>query len=494
MFWWRFVSFLVGAMCAGAPMIAHGRPPVVVIPGLMGSKLCDNKGQVIWGDRNSFQLTRINVIRLPANVEQRDRTIANCGLIDRVSVVPWLWESDVYDGLIKSIKANGYRDEEIFIFDYDWRLSNFETAAALKAFIEVRSPNEKVNIVAHSMGGIVARIYIQELGGGNRVNNVLFLGTPHRGSARVFERLKEGLDHGPSKGARGFVDLQRTILSFPSTFQLLPFYEECCGFSSDANPVSANYFDVLDVDNWRRFSWLPSELRDPAGLEALRARLADAKRLKALVHKPIFSDPIDNARLHFIGNGFVETWSRVFFDPQSGAITGSSKFPGDGTVLLFSATNGEPSRVQISLKEHESIFSGREPELVLAAALSGRTFHRGGGGFLQTIVDQRGNQFDASSIGIRISARAVVPNEELTVDVNLAGSGIEQAELSNLSVSVLRDGATLLKASHSKVGVALDRQTRQASFRVPSESGAYKVRIAVQGMEPVETVFAVVDP
>jgi len=41
---------------------------------------------------------------------------------------------------------------------------------------------EEVNIVAHSMGGLVARWYIEELDGGKNVNKLITLGTPHRGT------------------------------------------------------------------------------------------------------------------------------------------------------------------------------------------------------------------------------------------------------------------------------------------------------------------------
>lgn len=40
----------------------------------------------------------------------------------------------------------------------------------------------EVNIIAHSMGGLVARYYIQKLGGDRFVRNLITLGTPHQGT------------------------------------------------------------------------------------------------------------------------------------------------------------------------------------------------------------------------------------------------------------------------------------------------------------------------
>lgn len=40
---------------------------------------------------------------------------------------------------------------------------------------------EKVNIVGHSLGGIISRYYLQQLGGWKFVHRAVYLGTPHKG-------------------------------------------------------------------------------------------------------------------------------------------------------------------------------------------------------------------------------------------------------------------------------------------------------------------------
>lgn len=42
---------------------------------------------------------------------------------------------------------------------------------------------ERVHVVGHSMGGIVARYYVQRLGGDSRVHTLVTLGSPHSGTA-----------------------------------------------------------------------------------------------------------------------------------------------------------------------------------------------------------------------------------------------------------------------------------------------------------------------
>lgn len=49
------------------------------------------------------------------------------------------------------------------------------------ARLKARYGVEKIDIVGHSLGGIVARYFVQELGGDGTVRHLITLGTPHRG-------------------------------------------------------------------------------------------------------------------------------------------------------------------------------------------------------------------------------------------------------------------------------------------------------------------------
>jgi triacylglycerol lipase len=51
---------------------------------------------------------------------------------------------------------------------------------------------ERVDIVAHSMGGLAVRYYLQFEGGKDRVRRVVFLGTPHRGTVAAMLAWGDG--------------------------------------------------------------------------------------------------------------------------------------------------------------------------------------------------------------------------------------------------------------------------------------------------------------
>ena len=86
-----------------------------------------------------------------------------------------------YDGIVQSFKNAGFvEDENLFIFPYDWRKPLSSLADDLKSFIDSKSLAGKVNLVGHSMGGLVARSFAQKYGTG-KVDKILTAGSPHLG-------------------------------------------------------------------------------------------------------------------------------------------------------------------------------------------------------------------------------------------------------------------------------------------------------------------------
>ena len=95
-----------------------------------------------------------------------------------------------YDELIETLDDNGYTlDQDLVPFPYEWRMSNIETAKLLKSKIDqvkIQAKWPRVDIVAHSMGGLIAREYIGALNGGGSIDQLITLGTPHSGSPQSY--------------------------------------------------------------------------------------------------------------------------------------------------------------------------------------------------------------------------------------------------------------------------------------------------------------------
>ena len=160
----------------------------------------------------------------------------------------------------------------------------------------------------------------------------------------TLDNLQLGVCVWPNRWSGGLAEIQRTILSFPSTYQLLPTYNECCGFSETGFAKGAAYFDILSPANWARFTWLPPEFKSEHGLRFISSNLEVSRRLKELLAKPIFEDPARLSDVRYIANGFIETWSRVFFQPTTGLINGHTVNIGDGTPSLVLQGRQGPDR------------------------------------------------------------------------------------------------------------------------------------------------------
>jgi len=132
---------------------------------------------------------------------------------------------------IKDIESWGYEEKEdaralLIVFPYDWRLNNLIHAKALDVLVEKVLENrseKKVVLIAHSMGGIVARAYMalaRERGLPNRVDTFITMGTPHLGSPKVFYSLTMGYDFGNPTVNENLMKILCQNVS--SAYQLLP--------------------------------------------------------------------------------------------------------------------------------------------------------------------------------------------------------------------------------------------------------------------------------
>jgi len=133
----------------------------------------------------------------------------NDGTPDPVIIIPGImgswevngqWELDPflhsYENLKKALDENGYTpNEDMFDFPYQWRDSNIDNAKLLRNAIEVvkeKTKRPKVDLVAHSMGGLLAREYIESDYYQDDVDQLITLGTPHAGAPKAYLMWEAG--------------------------------------------------------------------------------------------------------------------------------------------------------------------------------------------------------------------------------------------------------------------------------------------------------------
>jgi hypothetical protein len=217
-----------------------------VIPGIGGSVLEAADGSPVWGQgRRQLAGALVHPARLSLAEHPQLRPV---GLLGSTRILPWLVVPG-YDGLIRRL-ANEFglgtddidvaSDEgvrkpgaDVVLFPYDFRLGVVAAAERLKAELTRRLANRpekrrQVVVLAHSMGGLVARYWLGPGGGARHCTALITLGTPHRGAPKALDWLLNGVRVGPRPLAAvtsALLDDAATVLrEWPSTYDLLPRY------------------------------------------------------------------------------------------------------------------------------------------------------------------------------------------------------------------------------------------------------------------------------
>jgi pimeloyl-ACP methyl ester carboxylesterase len=177
-----------------------------------------------------------------------------------IHVLPGIWTAHVGYRLLVSwlrstlnlidVTADG-PPGNLLPVPYDWRLSNRHNGRLLGARVGPaldrwrsqggRYADAQVVLVCHSMGGLVARWWIQREGGAEITRKLVTLGTPHRGALTALDQLVNGVRKGPWPFR---IDLTGFARSMPSLHQLLPAYS--CIESGDSL-VTTTEADLPDV-------------------------------------------------------------------------------------------------------------------------------------------------------------------------------------------------------------------------------------------------------
>ena len=156
----------------------HGRRPrgrrVYVLPGIMGSQLGFTRGgqkpnDILWLDPIDIQLGRLVELKLDADT----RAVALGAM------------SYTYLKITLSLRQAGF---DAVLLDYDWR-RDVATLGKLLAQRIATDGHERVALLAHSMGGLVARAALTHAAGA-QVSQLIMLGTPNAGSLGAVQALR----------------------------------------------------------------------------------------------------------------------------------------------------------------------------------------------------------------------------------------------------------------------------------------------------------------
>ena len=112
--------------------------------------------------------------RTPRRREQRTVVLVHGYLGNRSSLFP----------LALYLRARGVRT--LLSFSYSAASGIERAAQELREFLRRRVRGGRIDLVCHSLGGVIASAYLQLLGGARRVDRCITLGTPHRGTYNAY--------------------------------------------------------------------------------------------------------------------------------------------------------------------------------------------------------------------------------------------------------------------------------------------------------------------
>jgi pimeloyl-ACP methyl ester carboxylesterase len=191
----------------------HGRMnrTVVIIPGFMGSNLVDSiTSTPLWSATRLFS-TRLEHMRLTDDGGED----AEPG----VRIEPRGDFRPIYRGLMRDLRRAGNR---VLFFAFDWRRPATEAAERLDDFIKANAGDETVDLVTHSMGGVIAALWLAAAGEA-RLGRMVAIALPAGGVEMAVSVLLKG--HSKLALFNVHADkalVRRLAAGIPSLYEMLP--------------------------------------------------------------------------------------------------------------------------------------------------------------------------------------------------------------------------------------------------------------------------------
>ncbi|TDR19321.1 esterase/lipase family protein [Marinicella litoralis] len=377
----------------------HSNTPLILIHGTMGSKLrlIESQEEVWPGKIN--QLIFSNYKNL-ANLIEPSGMALMASKIESYAIFDSYSGLSVYDEIIETLIEFGEYQlnvvnlpampgRNLYVFNYDWRQDNVHNAQVLAHYIDqvlIKHPGHtQVDVVAHSMGGLILRYYqrfgdkdvlteLNQIKNGNPyskasvIRHAVFLGTPQLGTVKSVKRLQQGFDF----NLRNIpVEVQITM---PSVYQLLPHPDSQPVVNVDGNPMELNLYNV---DFWQQNQW---SIFNPAVEERIIKQATDEASGKAQVTtlKLFFEHQLARAELFWealspayevdhegfiiMGGDCKKTLNKLIVERNGAAVKLNDDFKPDDAYeiralhksILFEPGDGQVSKSSLLGQIHDS--------------------------------------------------------------------------------------------------------------------------------------------
>ena len=225
--------------------------PVLIVPGLLGTEM--KKGdELLWADPARMLLSITDDFMDPLAFN-KDLTPSNS--VTLLDVIRSKTAFNYAEGLINEFKNLGYTegtgaDNTLFTFPYDWRYgasgeytdgkTNSDLLGEKIGRILYQTGSDKVDIVAHSLGGLIVKKYVMDAPTMHHIGKTIFIGVPNTGAPKAVKALLQGDNFGISFGPFGLDDqeMKKLAENMPASYDLLPsrqYYNQKGSFVSQVD-------------------------------------------------------------------------------------------------------------------------------------------------------------------------------------------------------------------------------------------------------------------
>jgi len=199
--------------------------PVIFIPGIMGSQLYDLEGNLVWIEY-SLKLTKLG-----EGMRMQNALIVKNNEINQVTIPENEREYGAmgpigypYKKIVDRL-SDEFPDRGVYFFSYDFRQSKSDSAYWLNLQIQnilQKTGGSKVDLVAHSLGGLVVSTYLETYGG-EHIRKIITAATPYEGTHDTINTALTGeLKYVPAGWLEAVTKLTKEVrTSFPSSTELI---------------------------------------------------------------------------------------------------------------------------------------------------------------------------------------------------------------------------------------------------------------------------------
>jgi hypothetical protein len=283
-----------------------GKRPIILVPGILNLALVNSRtNETVWPKAFRSDNDELDLPITADPLNSRDDLVAT-EAIASARFLPLTPKVNILGDLLQALRTHaGYKEgnwdnpapdgdrDTFYTFVYDWRRDNVQSAQQLIRQLDslkqkLHRPDLRFNIVAVSMGGLIAR-YAAMYGaaelpshgnapvvtwaGATHIAQIFMFGVPNEGSMSAFATILNGysLTEGTNKPRHLLRKLSRQdAFSGLSVFQLMPHKSTARFLDQNLKPITV---DLYDPANWKLFGW--SIAHDPD----FRKRFAREKSL-----------------------------------------------------------------------------------------------------------------------------------------------------------------------------------------------------------------------